>query len=137
MNTLTIVFREVTIYKKTPKNIDNPNTFGSVNISTDAIPNTESPDNYNYFINTPINIYKRIALSLLEFHWLHNDLFGLALTVVHSMTKDDEKLVLVACVRHSQSVTTSPFKPLVAVQKWNYYLQQAQERPVLIWQHCF
>ena len=61
MSTLTIVFREVTIYKKTPKNIDNPNTFGSVNTSTDAIPNTESPDNYNYFINTPINIYKRIA----------------------------------------------------------------------------
>ncbi len=44
------------------------------------------------------------------------------------MTEDDEKLVLTACVRHSQSVT----KPLVAVQKWNYYLQQAQERPVLI-----
>lgn len=97
--------------------VDDPYTFSSGQF--DAVPNIEYPDIYNYFINTPSPYTKeelKAYKSLDGYKYLLAGWVG-DLSVHLVMTGSDEKMVLTACVRHSQSVSASQLKPWVAAEK--------------------
>ena len=103
--------------------VDDPYTLKASKRS-DIVPNIEFPDIYNFFINTPspftkeeLKSYKSLdGYKYLVASWV-GDLS------VHPVAMRDEKLVLTASLRHSQSVSVSHLKPLGCCRKvWNYHL---------------
>lgn len=96
--------------------VDDPYTFSPG--QSDAVPNIEYPDIYNFLINTPspytkeeLKAYKSLdGYKYLLAGWV-GDLS------VHPVAGDDERVILTANVRHSQSVSATPLKPWVAAIK--------------------
>ena len=87
--------------------VDDPYTLKASKRS-DIVPNIEFPDIYNFFINTPSPFIKeelKAYKSLDGYKYLVAGWVGY-LSVRH-VAMHDEKLVLTASVRHSQSVSAS------------------------------
>ena len=104
------------------RQVDDPYTFGTGLRITEAqfVPDIEYPDIYNFLINTP-SLYMKEELkpykSLEGYKYL---LAGWVGDVsIHNVPGYDngDKMILMAKVRHSQSVSAAPLHPWVAAER--------------------
>ena len=98
--------------------LDDPYSLSALTITPQNLPDVQYPDIYNYLINTP-NTYTKDDLksykSLDAYKYLLSGWVG-DLSVCY-VEDSNEKVILYAKVRHSQSVKASPVLPWVGVRE--------------------